>query len=67
MPRTLSPFPELQDWQSMSEAEQDALIGRIEGKRRRGQHVRRLFRGLAFGVAGTGLLVAAYFLIAIAH
>ena len=46
--RTSTPaFPPLEQWQTMSDAEQDALIGRLERSRRRRRGVLRLLAGLA--------------------
>jgi hypothetical protein len=50
-------FPPFEQWQAMSEAEQDALIGRMETARRR---KRGLLRVLVGAAAAAGLCLALY-------
>jgi len=40
-------FPAIDDWQKMSERDQDALISRMEAARRRASVLRRLMVGTA--------------------
>jgi hypothetical protein len=54
--RSSSPaFPPFDQWQAMSEAEQDALIARLETARRWQKRLRRVL----LGVTGIGLAAAA--------
>jgi hypothetical protein len=53
-------FPPFERWQSMSEAEQDALIARMETARRRQRGVRRFLVGLACTTAAAGICAALY-------
>jgi hypothetical protein len=52
-------FPPFEQWQAMSEAEQDALIGRIETAHRRRRGLMRLLAGLACAAAA-GIGIALY-------
>lgn len=51
-------FPAIDDWQKMSEAEQDALLARMESARRRGALFYRLLIALACTAAGAGIVLA---------
>ncbi|TMJ72707.1 MAG: hypothetical protein E6G91_10030 [Alphaproteobacteria bacterium] len=51
-------FPAIDDWQKMSEAEQDALLARMESARRRGALLNRLLTALACTAAGAGVVLA---------
>jgi hypothetical protein len=53
-------FPPFERWQAMSEAEQDALIGRMETARRRRRNLVRLAVGLACAAAAAGVSVTLY-------
>ena len=53
-------FPPFEQWQAMSEAEQDALIGRMETARRRKRGLLWLFLGLAGLAAAAGICAALY-------
>jgi hypothetical protein len=53
-------FPPFEQWQKMSEAEQDALIGRLEAAQRRQRGLLRLFLGLAAAIVTVGLGAALY-------
>lgn len=50
-------FPAFDEWQKMTEKEQDALIGRIEAAQRRKAFGLRI----VFGLAGASVLAAAIF------
>ena len=54
MPRAAPSFPAFDEWQSMSEGEQDALLDALESKERRG----RLAMRLLIGAAGTAAIAA---------
>jgi CHASE3 domain sensor protein len=56
MPPAAPPFPAFEDWKRMSEREQDALLDRLEGRRRRIVTGRRLLIGL--GIAAVALALA---------
>jgi hypothetical protein len=43
MPRPPPSFPAFDEWQRMSELEQDALLDRLEAARRRGSPLKRLW------------------------
>ena len=51
-------FPAIDDWQKMSETEQDALLARMESARRRGALLYRLLIALACTAAGAGIVLA---------
>ena len=53
-------FPPFEQWQSMSEAEQDALIGRMEATQRRKRGLWRVFAVLAGAAVAAGLCLALY-------
>jgi hypothetical protein len=53
-------FPPFEQWQAMSEAEQDALIARMETTRRHQRGIRRFFVGLAGATAAAGICAALY-------
>ena len=53
-------FPPFEQWQSMSETEQDALIARMETARRRQRGLRRFLVGLACTTAAAGICAALY-------
>jgi hypothetical protein len=53
-------FPPIEQWQAMSEAEQDALIGRIETTRRRRRGLLRFVVGLACTVSAAAICTALY-------
>jgi hypothetical protein len=53
-------FPPIEQWQAMSEAEQDALIGRIETTRRRKRGLLRLFLGITCTLAVATICTALY-------
>jgi hypothetical protein len=42
MPGATPSFPDFQEWQKLSEREQDALLDRLEGVPRRGRALSRL-------------------------
>ncbi len=46
MPRAAPSFPAFDEWQRMSEGEQDALLDALESKERRGRLAMRLLVGL---------------------
>ena len=54
MPRAAPSFPAFDEWQRMSESEQDALLDALEVGQRRG----RLAMRLLLGVAGTAAIAA---------
>ena len=59
--RTSTPaFPPLEQWQAMSDAEQDALIGRMERARRRRRGLLRFLAGL--GAAAMTVISTALYL-----
>jgi hypothetical protein len=61
MPRPApSSFPAFQEWQNLSESEQDALLDKIETSKRRGTYTMRLLIGAA--LAGAAALLAAILL-----
>ena len=61
MPRPAPPsFPAFDQWQNMSESEQDALLDKIETRKRRGTYAVRLLIGTA--LAGAAALLAAILL-----
>jgi hypothetical protein len=64
MPPAAPPFPAFEDWQRMSEREQDALLDRLEAKRRRGPVALRLALGL--GCIAAAAVVAGYVILALA-
>jgi hypothetical protein len=50
-------FPPFEQWQAMSEAEQDALIARMEAAQRFQRGLRRLLLGLTgIGIAATATI-----------
>ena len=51
MPRAAPSFPAFDEWQKMSEREQDALLDSLEGARRRGRLAARLLVCLSATVA----------------
>jgi hypothetical protein len=51
-------FPAIDDWQKMSETEQDALLARMESARRRGALLNWLLIALACMAAGAGIVLA---------
>jgi hypothetical protein len=51
-------FPAIDDWQKMSETEQDALLARMERARRRGALIYRLLIALTCTAAGAGIVLA---------
>ena len=53
-------FPPFEQWQSMSESEQDALIARVETVRRRQRGLRRFLVGLACTTVAAGICAALY-------
>ena len=53
-------FPAIEQWQAMSEAEQDALIGRLEAARRRRRGLLRLVVGLAGTMAAAAICTTLY-------
>jgi hypothetical protein len=54
-------FPPFEQWQAMSEAEQDALIGRIETARRRRRGLVHALIGLTCAAAAAaGIGIALY-------
>jgi hypothetical protein len=55
MPRAALSFPAFDEWQKMSESEQDALLDSLEAGQRRGQLAMRLL----LGAAGTAIIAAA--------
>ena len=59
--RTSAPaFPPIEQWQAMSDADQDALIGRMERSRRRRRGVLRFLAG--FGAAAMTVISTALYL-----
>jgi len=54
-------FPPFEQWQAMSEAEQDALISRIEMAQRRKRTLARLLAGLACAAAAAAGIAAALY------
>lgn len=54
MPRAVPSFPALDDWQKMSEREQDALLDAMEKGHRRGRLVVRV----VIGLVGTAAIAA---------
>jgi hypothetical protein len=58
--RTSTPaFPPIEQWRAMSDAEQDALIGRMERSRRRRRSLLRFLTGLG-AAAMTAISSALY-------
>jgi hypothetical protein len=60
MPPAAPSFPAFDEWKSMSEPEQDALLDRLEGHKRRGKIAIRLLSGfglVAVAVALMGALI----------
>jgi hypothetical protein len=55
-----SSFPAFEEWQKLSESEQDALLDRLETSKRRNAYVWRLLIGA--GLAGAAALLAAILL-----
>jgi hypothetical protein len=56
MPRAAPSFPAFDEWQKMSEGEQDALLEAVEAAQRRGPLLMRLLIALAgVGVAAAGV------------
>lgn len=61
MPRSTSSFPAFDEWQQMSESEQDALLDQLETSKRRGRFATRLLIGAAFAAVAAfagGVLLA---------
>ncbi len=60
MPRAKQSFPAFEDWQKLSEREQDALLDRFEGVQRRSRYKSRLLSVAAlvavFAVGGVLLV-----------
>jgi hypothetical protein len=57
-------FPPFQQWERMSESEQDALIDRIEAARRRRARAMRICIGLACTMLSAGVMAALYLALA---
>jgi hypothetical protein len=57
MPPPAPSFPALENWQSMSESEQDALIARLEVTRRRGALLQRAAIGVTLVVAAAAVVL----------
>ena len=56
MPRAIPTFPAFDEWQHMSETEQDALLDRFEAEQRRSSLVKQALAGFAFAaVVAAGL------------
>ena len=53
-------FPPIDQWQAMSEAEQDALIGRIETTRRRKLGFLRFVIGVACATSAAAICTVLY-------
>ena len=51
-------FPAIDDWQKMSETEQDALLAHMETARQRGALLYRLLIASACTAAGAGIVIA---------
>jgi hypothetical protein len=51
-------FPAIDDWQKMSETEQDALLARMEAARRRVALLYRLLIAIACTAAGAGIVLS---------
>ena len=51
-------FPAIDDWQRMSETEQDALLARMETARRRSALLYRLAIALTCAIVGAGIVLA---------
>ena len=51
-------FPAIDDWQKLSETEQDALLARMESARRRGALLYGLLIALACTATGAGIVLA---------
>jgi hypothetical protein len=58
MPPAASQFPTFDEWKSMSEREQDALLDRLEAEKHRGAIATRLLIGLACAAASVVLWLA---------
>ena len=54
MPRAAPSFPAFDEWQKMSESEQDALLDALEN----GQHRNRLAAGILIGLGGVTMAAA---------
>lgn len=54
MRRAAASFPEFDEWQKMSESEQDALLDALEG----GQRSHRITPGLLIGIGGISIAAA---------
>jgi hypothetical protein len=63
MPGSAPSFPLLEEWQRMSESEQDALIGRMETVRRRTVRNRWIIFTLAFMGVAAGATIGVYALL----
>jgi hypothetical protein len=56
MPRAIPTFPAFDEWQHLSETEQDALLDRFEAEQRRTSVIRLALAGFAFvAVVAAGL------------
>ena len=62
MTRPAPAFPAFDEWQNLSESEQDALLDRLEATRKRGSLARRLLVGLVALSACAGLFLATWVL-----
>jgi hypothetical protein len=51
MPRAAPSFPAFDEWQKMSESEQDALLDALEAGQRRGRLAMRLLTGVVGSAA----------------
>ena len=63
MPPAVPPFPGFEEWKRMSEREQDALLDRLEAKKRRGA-ISRLAIGL--GCVAAAAAAAGYVILVLA-
>ena len=60
MARTVPSFPAIQEWQRMSESDQDALLDRIETVRRRRRRLHVVLIGLVCVLTAAAAAYALY-------
>jgi hypothetical protein len=57
MPRAAPSFPAFDEWQKMSEREQDALLDTLEGAQRRGRFATRLLVGFSGATVAAAIVL----------
>jgi len=60
MSKPMPSFPAFDEWQKMSEREQDALITKMEGVRNRSRRNHRVLLGLSCALVTTAVVAALY-------